>query len=133
MFLTKKIKEAEARIGALEERVHELAHKVHERTKNLEELAMLICPPNQGGVIADIDYLKVKMKDLIMYDNMLSLDPECHEFYLENKTEEEKEFYLACKEKYEARLKKFIRNSQLKKKVKVKVMSDGKETPKATE
>lgn len=41
MFFNKKIKEAEARMDALEEMVHELAHKVHEQTQEIDMLYAL--------------------------------------------------------------------------------------------
>lgn len=41
MFFNKKIKEIEARVDALEERVHELAHKAHEQEQEIDKLYAL--------------------------------------------------------------------------------------------
>ena len=78
----------------------------------------------------DVSFLKTKMKDLIMYDNMLSLDQETQEMYLARKNDEEKEFFNNVKSDYEKRLKSFIRKCNSKPRTKKKF--DGKENTKAT-
>ena len=109
MFYGKKIKKLEERVAILEEKVCALTDAI--------------------SVHGELDYLKKKMKDLIAFDNQVSLDPVCFDLFLENKNEEEREFYTKCKEGYEKRLRRFIRSVTSKKKMVTKVVNDGKEKP----
>lgn len=113
MFNRKKIQELQRRVDVLEEKVQALTDAIAEK--------------------GELDYLKVKMRDLIAFDNVISLDNDWFDFFLQRKAEDEQELYRNCKANYEKRLAKFIRSVVNKKKPNIKSLTNGKENPKATE
>lgn len=120
------------RIKALEQEVHRLRLDVEDIKSELAGVKGVVDALVEAiSMHGELDWLKGMTKELIAFDNMISLDQEAFDWFLDGLDDEKKEFYSRLKNNYEMRLKRFIRSSLARRKPKTN--TDGKEDPKATE
>ena len=140
MFFFKRIKRLEEQVAALkiktqilEDRTQILAERL---SKGFKEIVELISKtkdlPELISMHKELDFIKKVAKDLVAYDNILSLDDVAFGYFLEKKSEEEIKFFTKSKENYEKRLRKFIRSVVNKKKMVKTDNKNGKENNSAT-